>query len=123
MHTYVMTKKLKTKEFMRNSQNINQENDIQMTVMLEIKLQKFILCQNVTISLAAIVPILNPCQDWNVHTYDTTKKLEEKTFTLKMRNIKRGTDMQVTLNSENNIKNNIFFIKIRPFFYQIMHPF
>ena len=61
MHTYVMTKKLKTKEFMRNSQNINQENDIQMTVMLEIKLQKFILCQNVTISLAAIVPILNPC--------------------------------------------------------------
>ena len=61
MHTYVMTKKLKTKEFMRNSQNINQENDIQMTVMLEIKLQKFILYRNVTISLAAIVPILNPC--------------------------------------------------------------
>ena len=61
MHTYVMTKKLKTKEFMRNSQNINEENDIQMTVMLEIKLQKFILYRNVTISLAAIVPILNPC--------------------------------------------------------------
>ena len=61
MHTYVMTKKLKTKEFMRNSQNINQENDIQMTVMLEIKLQKFILYRNVTISLAAIMPILNPC--------------------------------------------------------------
>ena len=61
MHTYAMTKKLKTKEFMRNSQNINQENDIQMTVMLEIKLQKFILYRNVTISLAAIMPILNPC--------------------------------------------------------------
>ena len=36
------TKELKKKEFTIKSQNINQENDIHMTFLLEIKLQKSI---------------------------------------------------------------------------------
>ena len=36
------TKELKKKEFTTKSQNINQENGIHMTFLLEIKLQKFI---------------------------------------------------------------------------------
>ena len=39
--TYATTKELKTKALAINSQKINQENGIPVTVMLEIKLEKY----------------------------------------------------------------------------------
>ena len=42
MHTYVTTKELKNKAFSVNTQDINQTMGIQVTIMIEIKLQKYI---------------------------------------------------------------------------------
>ena len=42
MRTYVTTKELKMKEFTINSQDINQAIGIQVTAVLEIKLQMYI---------------------------------------------------------------------------------
>ena len=42
MRTYATSKELKTKEIAIKSQNINQAIGIQLTIALEIKLQKYI---------------------------------------------------------------------------------
>ena len=77
MRTYVTTKELKTKELTINGQDINQIIGIQLTIMLEIKLQKYVFYQNMTSFLAAVVSFLNPCEDGNVQTYATTKELKK----------------------------------------------
>ena len=82
-----------------------------MTLILEIKLQKYIFLQNMIIFLAALRSFLNPYEDGNVHTYATTKELKQNAFTVKIHNIKEAINMQVTLISENKSQ-----IKLRPFF-------
>ena len=42
VHTYATTKELKKKEFKAKEQNIKQTIGIQVTLILEIKLQKYI---------------------------------------------------------------------------------
>ena len=52
-----------------------------------------------------------------MNTYVTTKELKQKTFTVKIHNIKEAINMQVTLISENKSQ-----IKLQPFFKQTMRP-
>ena len=59
--TYVTIKQLKKKAFTINSQNIDQEIDIQVTFILQIKLQKYIFYQSTTILLANYASISKPC--------------------------------------------------------------
>ena len=52
---------MKKKEFTANRQNIKQANVIQVTLILENKLQKQIFYQNMTISWPTDMYILNTC--------------------------------------------------------------
>ena len=88
-----------------------------MTLILEIKLQKYIFLQNMITFLAALRSFLKPYEDGSVHTYATTKELKQKTFTVKIHNIKEAINMQVTLISENKSQ-----IELQPFFKQTMRP-
>ena len=58
---YTTTYELKREAFAVNSQSIKQAIGIQMTFLLEIKLQKYILKQIITIFLAASVSLLSTC--------------------------------------------------------------
>ena len=58
---YATAKELMKKVFTANSHNKNQKIGIQVTFILEIKLQKYIFYQNPTIFLTTYSPILNPC--------------------------------------------------------------
>ena len=79
-----------------------------MTFSLEIKLQKYIFFQNMTIFLTANVPFLNPCYDRNVHTYAMTKELKKKAFKAKRENIKQTSGIQVTLILKVKLQNTFF---------------
>ena len=81
-----------------------------MTIILEIKLQKYNSKQNITNFLAAIMCLLNPYEDRNVHTYATTKELKKKVYTVKINNIKEAINIHLALILENKHQ-----IKIRPF--------
>ena len=61
MNTYATTKQVENNAFTINSQNINQEICIQVIFTLEIKLQKYIFRQTMTIFLTANVALLNAC--------------------------------------------------------------
>ena len=54
-----------------NSEDVKLGNSIQLTVMLEIKLQKYIFEQIMGTFLAANMSFLEPCYDLSVHMYDT----------------------------------------------------
>ena len=58
---YATTKKPENNAFTISSQNIDKEICIQVTFTLEIKLQKYIFLQNMTIFLTANVLFPNPC--------------------------------------------------------------
>ena len=88
MHTYATTKEMKKKAFIVKCQNIKQPIGIQLTFMLEIKIEKYIFRQNMTMFLVADMSFLNQCYDVNVHTYATTKELKSKAFTANCQNIK-----------------------------------
>ena len=60
-----------------------------------------------TIFSIAILFLFSPCDDKNVHTYATTKALKNKTFTLKIHNIKEAINIQVTSYSENKQQTKI----------------
>ena len=61
------------------------------------------------IFLTAIVSFLNPCWDWNKHTYATTKELKKKVFTVKSKNIKQTIGIQLNFILENkHQKEHIF---------------
>ena len=68
------------KAFVANSQDINQTVGIQVTIMLEIKLQKYIFRQIMSTFLAANVSFLNAFQDGDLHDYATIYKLTKKTL-------------------------------------------
>ena len=68
---YAMTKELKKKPFNGKVENVKQANDIQVTFILEIKLQKSIFQQIMATFLVANVSFLNHCYGGNVHMYDT----------------------------------------------------
>ena len=87
MYTYATTKELKKRNYTINSQNITQEN-IHVTFMLEMKLQKYVFQQNMTMFVAANVPFLNQCDDVNVCTYAATKELKSKALTVNSQNIR-----------------------------------
>ena len=55
---------------------------MQVTLILENKLQKQIFYQNMTISSPTDMYILNTCQDGNVYIHATTYKLKRRNFTL-----------------------------------------
>ena len=64
-----------------------------------------------TIFSAAPMFFFNPCEDWNIYTYATTKELKKKAHTVKINNIKEAINIQVTLISKNKHQ-----IKIQAFF-------
>ena len=74
MNAYSTTEKLKKKAFIAKYENIKQPIDIQLTFMLESKIEKYVFQQNMTILLA----FLNQCHDVLLITYSTTKKLKSK---------------------------------------------
>ena len=78
---------LKKKAFTVNKENIKQKIAMQVTFILEKKLPKQIFYQNLFIFLATYASNLNPFWDRNVHPY---------VFTLKGRNMKEATGMQMT---------------------------
>ena len=61
VYTYASPYELKTKPSTLNSKNIKQAIDIQETFILEINLQQYMLCKNMTFSSVAEVLILKLC--------------------------------------------------------------
>ena len=89
LHTYATTKELKKMALKINSQNIKQTFETQAIFISEIKPRpECFFKQNMTVFSETCVSILNPCQDRNVHTYATTKKLKKMAFRINSRIIK-----------------------------------
>ena len=59
--------------------------DLQVTLILENKLQKEHFQQNVTTFLPTYRFTLNPCQDSNVRRYAVIQELKEKAFAINAR--------------------------------------
>ena len=88
VHMYATTYELKKKAFATNSQNVKQAVGMQMILIFQVKFQKNIFQQNITIS-AIYVFISKPCQDGNVDTYTKTQELKKNAFKLNSEIIKQ----------------------------------
>ena len=110
MRTYATIKELKKKGFTLKDKSMKEAIGIQVTFMLEIKVQKYIF-NKIWPFFQPLLCFLNLYEDENVHTYATAKELKKKAFTVKIHNIKEAINIQLTLISENKHQ-----IKIRPFF-------
>ena len=103
VNIYAATKKLKKKACITKCENIKKPIDIQLTFMLESKIEKYSFQQNMTMSLAANVPFLNEYYYVNVLTYAAIQELESKSFTVNSQNIKEVTGTQVTFISKRKL--------------------
>ena len=88
VNMYTTTKELKKKALVAKCENIKQPIDRQLTFMFESKIEKYVFQQNMTMFLAANVPFLNQCYDFNVHTYVTIQELKSKAFKVNSRNVR-----------------------------------
>ena len=111
-NTYTTTKELKKMAFRINSRNMKQAIDIQVTFIVEKKLQKVhFLAKNNTVFQARYASILNLCQDGNVHKHATTKELKKMAFRINSWNIKQVIGIQVTFITEKKLQKEHFLAK------------
>lgn len=77
--------------------------EIQVTVILEMKLLKYSLQQNLTIFTRYSV-LLNNCQDGTMHTFAITSEQKQKTVLVNSQHKKQARDMQVTFMFQDKLK-------------------
>ena len=116
VHMYATTYELKKKAFTTNSQNLKQAIGMQMILIFQVKFQKKIFQQNITISSASYVFILNPCQDGNVDPYTTTQELKKNAFKLNSEIIKQIIGTQLTFILEIKLQKELLLEKYNFFF-------
>ena len=103
VHTYTTTEELKKMAFRINSWNIKQAIDIQVTFLMEKKLQKLHFLSKNTVFQVTYASILNHSQDGSVHRYALTKEMKTMAFGINNQNTKEAIGIQVTFITEQNL--------------------
>ena len=109
MHTYQTTEELKTKEFTINCQNINQEIGIHVTFIFEIKLQKYVFCENMTKFKPLMCPFSNPLLGWESAHVCHNLRTEKESDCGKWWDLNEAISIQVTIMFEIKLLKWIFY--------------